>query len=113
VTQATFEVVDAVIRVVANVISFVRLAAFGLMHAALSAVVYDAASALWGSAVGVVLAVLVFVIGSALTFSLEVLVAGIQALRLEYYELFSRIYAGEGHRFSPWHIPLESSKEET
>jgi len=91
----------------------VRLAAFGLMHAALSAVVFDAASALWGGLGRSVLAVLVFAVGSALTFSLEVLVAAIQALRLEYYELFSRIFAGEGHRFSPWHIPLESAKEET
>jgi V/A-type H+-transporting ATPase subunit I len=112
VTQATVEVIDAVVRVVANVISFVRLAAFGLMHAALAAVVFDAASALWGSPAGSALAVVVFVVGSVLTFSLEVLVAGIQALRLEYYELFSRIFAGEGHRFSPWHIRLESPKEE-
>jgi V/A-type H+-transporting ATPase subunit I len=111
VTQATVEVVDAVVRVVANVISFTRLAAFGLMHAALGAVVWDATTALWGTAVGSLLAVVTFVIGNALTFTLEALVAGVQALRLEYYELFSRIFAGEGHRFSPWHIPLDSRKE--
>jgi V/A-type H+-transporting ATPase subunit I len=110
-TQATVEVVDAVVRVVANVISFTRLAAFGLMHAALAAVVWDATTALWGSAVGSVLAVLTFVLGNALTFGLEALVAAVQALRLEYYELFSRIFAGEGHRFVPWHIPLDSRKE--
>jgi V/A-type H+-transporting ATPase subunit I len=111
VTQATVEVVDAVVRVVANVISFTRLAAFGLMHAALAAVVWDATTALWGSAVGSVLAVLTFVLGNALTFGLEALVAAVQALRLEYYELFSRIFSGEGHRFDPWHIPLDSRKE--
>jgi V/A-type H+-transporting ATPase subunit I len=110
-TQATVEVVDAVVRVVANVISFTRLAAFGLMHAALAAVVWDATTALWGSAVGSVLAVLTFVLGNALTFGLEALVAAVQALRLEYYELFSRIFSGEGHRFDPWHIPLDSRKE--
>jgi V/A-type H+-transporting ATPase subunit I len=111
VTQAAVEVVDSVVRVVANVISFTRLAAFGLMHAALGAVVWDATTALWGTAVGSLLAVVVFVLGNALTFTLEALVAGVQALRLEYYELFSRIFAGEGHRFSPWHIPLDSRKE--
>ncbi len=31
---------------------------------------------------------------------------GIQALRLEYYELFSRIFEGEGRPFRPWHVPL-------
>lgn len=111
VTQATVEVVDSVVRVVANVISFTRLAAFGLMHAALGAVVWDATTALWGAAVGSLLAVMVFVVGNALTFTLEALVAGVQALRLEYYELFSRVFAGEGHRFAPWHIPLDSRKE--
>jgi V/A-type H+-transporting ATPase subunit I len=35
----------------------------------------------------------------------------VQALRLEYYELFSRIFAGEGHRFTPWHIQLEPGME--
>jgi V/A-type H+-transporting ATPase subunit I len=111
VTQATVEVVDAVVRVVANVISFTRLAAFGLMHAALAAVVWDATTALWGGVVGSALAVIAFVVGNAITFGLEALVAAVQALRLEYYELFSHIFAGEGHRFSPWHIPLESPKE--
>ena len=110
-TQATVEVLDSLIRVVANVISFARLAAFGLMHAALAALVWDATTALWGGAVGSVLAVLTFLVGNALTFTLEVLVAAVQALRLEYYELFSRIFAGEGHRFSPWHVPMDSRME--
>mgnify|MGYP000043001332 CR=1 FL=1 len=33
-------------------------------------------------------------------------VAGIQALRLEYYELFSRVFSSEGRPFTPWHVPL-------
>ncbi len=53
-----------------------------------------------------------FLTGNALAFSLELLVAGIQALRLEYYELFSRIFAGEGHAFSPWHIPLAPEEDQ-
>ena len=40
----------------------------------------------------------VFVVGNAVAFALEGLVAGVQALRLEYYELFSRIFAAEGRR---------------
>jgi V/A-type H+-transporting ATPase subunit I len=112
-TEATIEVVDAVIRIVANLVSFTRLAAFGLMHAALGAVVFDAASALWGGLVGSILAAVVFILGNALTFSLEALVAAIQALRLEYYELFSRVYVGQGRRFAPWHIPLELAKEDS
>jgi V/A-type H+-transporting ATPase subunit I len=111
--EASIGVVDSVVRVGASAISFTRLAAFGLMHAALSAIVWAAATALWGGVVGTTLAVLVFFGGNLIAFALEALVASIQALRLEYYELFSRIFAGEGRPFSPWHIPIGSGMEET
>jgi V/A-type H+-transporting ATPase subunit I len=111
VTEAAIEVVDTGVRLVANVISFTRLAAFGLMHAVITAVVFDAASAIWGGLIGSVLAVIVFCIGNILAFSLGVLIAGVQALRLEYYELFSRVFAGEGQRFEPWRIPVTETQE--
>jgi len=38
-------------------------------------------------------------------------VPGVQAVRLEYYELFSRVYAGEGESFSPWSIPVTDSRQ--
>jgi V/A-type H+-transporting ATPase subunit I len=110
-TQASIEFVDAVIRLVSNLVSFTRLAAFGLMHAALGLVVFDAASALWGGPAGVVAAALVFVVGNTLAFALEALVTGVQALRLEYYELYSRIFSGEGHAFAPWSMPVRSPEE--
>jgi V/A-type H+-transporting ATPase subunit I len=102
---------DLLIRLGANLVSFARLAAFGLTHAALGALVWSAASGLW-SAGGwaVAAAVLVFVAGNALTFGLEAVVAGIQALRLEYYELFSRVFAAEGRPFRPWHVPVASEE---
>ena len=109
--EAAVELVDALVRVVSNLLSFTRLAAFGLMHAALSAVVFTAATALWGGVVGVILGVLVFVFGNALAFSLELLVTGIQALRLEFYELFSRVFAGEGHPFAPWALPVTTKED--
>jgi V/A-type H+-transporting ATPase subunit I len=111
VLEVAVEVVEGVIRICASTISFTRLAAFGVMHAALGAAVWDATRALWGSVTGSVVAVLVMFVGNALAFSLELLVAGVQALRLEYFELFSRVFAGEGHVFSPWHIDV--TKEES
>jgi V/A-type H+/Na+-transporting ATPase subunit I len=107
IAQALIEVLDAVIRVGANLISFTRLAAFGLMHAALGSVVFDGARSLWHRGPGgVAAAVALFVIGNAAAFALEALVAAVQAMRLEYYELFSRVFAGEGEPFSPWKIPV-------
>jgi V/A-type H+/Na+-transporting ATPase subunit I len=107
--QASVELFDTVVRLAANLVSFARLAAFGLTHAALSMVVWDATRGLWArGAAGAVAAVLVFVLGNAVSFALEALVAGVQALRLEYYELFSRVFTGEGRPFRPWHVPVVS-----
>jgi V/A-type H+-transporting ATPase subunit I len=105
VVQAVVELVDLVIRLGSNLVSFARLAAFGLTHAALGALVWQGTTALWQPDARAVAAVLVFVLGNALTFALEALVAGIQALRLEYYELFSRVFVGQGRPFRPWHLP--------
>lgn len=107
VAQALIELLDAVVRIAANLFSFVRLAAFGLMHAALGSIVLEGTTSLWerGGA-GMVAAALLFAVGGALAFALEALVAVIQAMRLEYYELFSRVYAGEGERFQPWRVPV-------
>ncbi len=114
VIQAAVELFDTVLRLGTNLVSFARLAAFGLTHAALGLVVWDGTVALWGGGGLLVLAaVLVFVVGNALAFGLEALVAGIQALRLEYYELFSRVFTLEGRPFRPWHVPLEERETHT
>ena len=110
VAEAAVESFDLVIRLGSNVVSFARLAAFGLTHAALGLVVWQATTgASRHGPVGVVGAVLIFAVGNALTFSLEALIAGIQALRLEYYELFSRIFIAEGEAFQPWKLTVESN----
>jgi V/A-type H+-transporting ATPase subunit I len=97
---------DLVIRLGANVVSFARLAAFGLTHAVIAKVVWDGATALAGRGLGyLAVAGLVFVVGNALAFTLEALVAAVQALRLEYYELFSRVFDSSGRPFRPWHVP--------
>ncbi len=110
ITQASVEVFDAVMRVGTNLVSFARLAAFGLTHAALGAIVWDGTTALWESAGAlIVAAIAVFLLGNALAFGLEALVAGVQALRLEYYELFSRVFSSEGRPFRPWHVPPDQT----
>jgi V/A-type H+/Na+-transporting ATPase subunit I len=103
--QAGIELVDLVIRLAANLVSFARLAAFGLTHAALGAVVWQGTTAVWGPGPRAVAAALLLVVGNLVAFTLEALVAGIQALRLEYYELFSRVFEGEGRPFRPWQLP--------
>lgn len=108
--QAAVQLFDLVLRLGANLVSFARLAAFGLTHTALGALVWSATSGLWHGGWPAALAALaVFALGNLVAFALEALVAGVQALRLEYYELFSRIFEAEGRPFRPWHVPKESS----
>ena len=111
VLQAAIGGFDLVVRLGSNLVSFARLAAFGMTHAALGWVVWRGAQALWGHGwAATAAAVLVFVVGNAIAFALEALVAGVQALRLEFYELFSRLFVGEGRPFRPWRIPVDRSE---
>ena len=41
----------------------------------------------------------VVILGNALIIALEGLLSGIQGLRLEFYEMFSRCYKGGGRKF--------------
>jgi V/A-type H+-transporting ATPase subunit I len=110
--EASVELFDSVLRVGVNTISFARLAAFGLTHAALESIVWRGTTLLWQRGPGWWAgAILVFVVGNAIAFGLEALVAGVQALRLDYYELFSRIFVSEGRPFRPWRVPTIRAKE--
>ena len=104
--QAAVQLFDAVVRTGANLVSFARLAAFGLVHAALGALAWQGTTALagLGGVAGAGAATAVFLLGNAVAFSLEALVAAVQALRLEFYELFSRVFEVEGRPFRPWHL---------
>lgn len=106
--QAGVELFDVVLRIGTNLVSFARLAAFGLTHAALGWLVWTTTASLFGRGglAAAAAGVLVFLLGNALAFTLEALVAGIQALRLEFYELFSRVFELEGRPFLPWHVPV-------
>ncbi|WP_201845233.1 V-type ATPase 116kDa subunit family protein [Myceligenerans indicum] len=112
VVQTGVGLFDVVVRLGSNLVSFARLAAFGMTHAALGWVVWQGTVALAGLGwLGIVGAVVVFVAGNIVTFTLEALVAGVQALRLEFYELFSRVFTTEGTPFRPWHVPLSTLED--
>ncbi|GAB3979430.1 hypothetical protein GCM10029978_074790 [Actinoallomurus acanthiterrae] len=111
VFEALMELFDTILGLGSNVASFTRLAAFGLMHAAIGLIVWDATRSLWhqGGAAAPA-AVVLFIAGNLLAFALEGLVVAIQALRLEYYELFSKVFQLQGRPFRPWHIPITTEE---
>ncbi|MGW2209719.1 V-type ATPase 116kDa subunit family protein [Streptomyces sp. NPDC001781] len=106
VAETVVRLFDVVVRTGTNTLSFARLAAFGLTHAALADLVWRGTTALsGGGAAGVAGAAVLFGAGTAVSLGLEAVVAGVQALRLEFYELFSRLFETEGRPFRPWHVP--------
>jgi V/A-type H+-transporting ATPase subunit I len=109
--QTGVQLFDVLVRIGSNVVSFARLAAFGLTHAALGEIVWQGTTALAGRGPALLpAAVVVFTAGNVLAFGLEALVAGVQALRLEFYELFSRVFETQGRPFRPWHLPVRHTE---
>lgn len=92
--EALVEGFDVVLSYATNTISFVRVGAFALSHAGMMGVVLTLAGLEKGSPNW-----LIIVLGNFLVACLEGLVVGIQVLRLEYYEMFSRFYTGNGKPF--------------
>ena len=99
--DAAVEFAELVLQVAVNTISFVRVGAFALAHAGLSAAVMGMAAGF--DAMAGKLAVLVF--GNALIIGLEGLVVGIQTTRLVLFEFFIRFLRSSGRRFRPLPSP--------
>lgn len=93
VLQNIFELLEYVLSYMSNTVSFLRVGAFVLVHAGMMMVVFSLA--------GESKNIFVIILGNILVIGLEGLLTGIQALRLEYYEMFSRFFDGSGVPFTP------------
>lgn len=102
ITDNFFELFEVCLSYVTNTMSFLRVGAFVLVHAGMMQVVFVLAS-MFGD-VGYTITVIV---GNLLVAALEALLVGIQVLRLEYYEMFSRFYIGDGRPYKPVTVEKE------
>jgi hypothetical protein len=98
ITQGFFELFEVLLSYFSNTLSFVRVGAFAVSHAAMMQVVLMLAGAETGAP-----SIPVIVLGNLFVCGMEGLIVGIQVLRLEYYELFSRFYKGSGREFKPFY----------
>ncbi len=98
--QGFFELFEVLLSYFSNTLSFVRVGAFAVSHAAMMGVVLMLAGAEAGGSINWI----VIIIGNLFVCGMEGLVVGIQVLRLEYYEIFSRFYQGGGKPFVPYEI---------
>lgn len=96
--QSFFELFEIALSYMSNTLSFVRMGAFAVSHAAMMEVVLMLAGAENGGSPNWI----IIILGNAFVFAMEALIVGIQVLRLEYYEMFSRFYKGNGREFKPF-----------
>ena len=84
----------------ANTLSFMRVAGLGIAHVMLMVAFFQIAQMVSPEGVSV-LSVLVLIAGNTLVIALEGLSAGIQSLRLNYYEFFSKYFVPTGSLYRP------------
>jgi len=106
-TEEGFGVIETLLSIISNTLSFIRVGAFALNHVGLYIAFATMARMItnsWGS-----LAILV--LGNIIIIALEGLIVFIQALRLEYYELFTKYFRGDGIEYVPAKMELIPSAE--
>jgi V/A-type H+-transporting ATPase subunit I len=95
------ELVERMLQILINTLSFARVGAFALAHAGLSSAIV----ALMQAAEHPLAQGAVLVIGNVVVIALEGLVVSIQTTRLVLFEFFARFLEGQGRVFRPLPLP--------
>jgi V/A-type H+-transporting ATPase subunit I len=102
--EGGIELMETLTGYLSGTVSFVRVGAFAISHAALCLAVFAIIGMLKDLTLGSVLSIIVAILGNLLIILFEGMVAAIQCIRLEYYELFSRFFQGGGKAYEPFHF---------
>lgn len=95
IVEGIIELFESCLTYITNTMSFLRVGGFILSHAGMMLVVSILAESAGGGAI------VVQILGNLFVIGVEGFLVGIQVLRLEFYEIFSRFYKGDGKPFSP------------
>ncbi|NTW72200.1 MAG: ATPase [Eubacteriaceae bacterium] len=95
--EGFFEIYEIFMGMISNTISFIRVGAFALNHVGLF-LAFESMAHLVNSPVA---STFIYILGNIFILVLEGLIVGIQVLRLQYYELFSKYFKGGGTEFKP------------
>lgn len=104
--NAAFDMIDIILSYFSNTLSFLRIGGLALSHAALMLVVMQ-----FSHMAGTLGSPIIIIIGNIFVMGLEGLIASIQALRLVYYETFSRFYNSDGKPFKPAKVVFEKNSK--
>ena len=95
--ESSFSIIEALLSVFSNLVSFTRVGAFAINHVGL----YMAFEVMSEIAGGGIKGLIILILGNILIIGLEGMIVFIQGLRLEFYEMFSKYYQGNGRKFRP------------
>ncbi|MBR4200007.1 MAG: ATPase [Oscillospiraceae bacterium] len=98
-----FECFEFLLGYATNTLSFIRVGGFVFSHAGLMSVVMLLSDMIGKDHKSI----LTIIIGNLFVMCLEGLIVGIQVLRLEFYEVFSRCYDGDGKPFTPISVTFD------
>jgi V/A-type H+-transporting ATPase subunit I len=101
--EGGFEIFEMLLGMLSNTLSFIRIGAFALTHVGL----FMAFQTLAAMAQNGVISVGILIVANLFIILLEGLIVSIQALRLQYYELFSKYYTGDGTEFKPINLEIK------
>ncbi len=92
------EFIEVFISFLTNSLSYLRLAAFAIAHSIFASFAFDL-----GSSIGLVSSL---VLVNALVIIVDGFAAGIQSIRLLYYEFSTKFFTGSGEKFKPLKLKL-------
>jgi V/A-type H+-transporting ATPase subunit I len=103
--QSLMDLIETVISMLSNTLSFIRVGAFAVAHGGLSLAIFSLAGeeptpGFW----------ITIFLGNIFIIGFEGLIVGIQTMRLHYYEILGKFFHGGGMQFEP--LKLSPSKEE-
>jgi V/A-type H+-transporting ATPase subunit I len=101
IVQAAAELLEKVISVFSNTLSYVRVGAFAIVHAGFTNAVFVIARLLGGGHESGFVYWAVVVLGNLGVIALEGFIVTIQTMRLHYYEFFSKFFRGGGLPYEP------------
>ena len=90
-----------------DVLSYSRVLALALSSAVIGFTFNLLAGMMHGSIIGILFAVIVYIIGHMFNFAMSMLSAYIHDSRLQYIEFYNKFYIGEGYKYEPLQISLK------
>lgn len=87
---------------ISDILSYARLLALGLATGVIAQVVNTMGTLFGGGVAGLILFVLIFAVGHAINFAINMLGAFVHSARLQYVEFFGKFYLDGGEPFEPF-----------